>query len=123
MPGEKRGRMPRAFLSECPRAPAFVTVTLMSKTTGHIIRMIGMLIEMLGVWGVYQASNSKTPWVISIPGAGTMPVAWLAVFVGLIIWLAGVFIVYSNKPFRHKKMRFRRRGSLRPVATRCEVSG
>ena len=31
----------------------------MNKTTGHIIRMIGMLIEMIGVWGVYQASNSK----------------------------------------------------------------
>ena len=29
---------------------------------------------------------------------------WLS-FVGLIIWLAGVFIVYSNKPLRRKKMR------------------
>ena len=77
----------------------------MSKTTGHIIRMIGMLVEMLGVWGVYQASNSKAPWVISISGAGTMPVAWLAVFAGLIIWLAGVFIVYSNNPYRRKKLR------------------
>jgi hypothetical protein len=77
----------------------------MNKTTGHIIRMIGMVIEMLGVWGVYQASNSNTPWVISIPGAGPIAVAWLAVFVGLIVWLGGVFIVYSNKPFRHKKMR------------------
>ena len=70
----------------------------MNKTTGHIIRMIGMLIEMLGVWGVYQASQSKTPWLISIPGRGTIPVAWLAVFVGLCIWLAGVFIVYSYRP-------------------------
>jgi hypothetical protein len=78
----------------------------MNKTTGHVIRMIGMLIEMLGVWGVYQAGNSKTPWQISIPGAsGPMPIAWLAVFFGLVIWLVGVFVVYSNKPFRHKKMR------------------
>jgi hypothetical protein len=77
----------------------------MNKTTGHIIRMIGMLIEMLGVWGVYQASNSNTPWLISIPGAGSMPIAWLAVFFGLVIWLAGVFIVYSSKPFRHKTFR------------------
>jgi hypothetical protein len=75
----------------------------MNKTTGHIIRMIGMLIEMFGVWGVYQASNTKSPWLISIPGAGTMPVAWLAVFAGLIIWLAGVFIVYSYKPTRWRK--------------------
>jgi hypothetical protein len=74
------------------------SLTSMNKTTGHIIRMIGMVIEMFGVWGVYQASNSKTPWLISIPGAGTMPVAWLAVFTGLIIWLAGVFIVYSYRP-------------------------
>ena len=75
----------------------------MSKTTGHIIRMIGMLIEMFGVWGVYQASNSKNPWLISMPGAGTMPVAWLAVFAGLIIWLAGVFIVYSYRPTAPEK--------------------
>ncbi len=77
----------------------------MSKTTGHIIRMIGMLIEMLGVFGVYHASNSKTPWEISIPGAGKVAAAWLAVLVGLIVWLVGVFIVYSNKPLRQKKMR------------------
>ena len=71
---------------------------IMSKTTGHIIRMIGMLIEMFGLWGVYQGRYSKNPWLISVPGAGTMPVAWLAVFVGLIIWLTGVFIVYSYRP-------------------------
>ena len=70
----------------------------MTKTTGHIIRMIGMLIEMIGVWGVYQANNSKSPWLISIPGSGPIFVAWIPVFVGLIIWLTGVFIVYSYKP-------------------------
>jgi hypothetical protein len=75
----------------------------MSKTTGHIIRMTGMLIEMLGLWGVVQTSNSRAPWLISIPGAGTMPVAWLAVFIGLIVWLVGVFIVYSYKPRDSKK--------------------
>jgi hypothetical protein len=77
----------------------------MNKTTGHIIRMVGMLIEMLGFWGVYQANHSETPWVISIGNAGNIPVAWLAVAFGLFIWLAGVFIVYSNKPLRRKKMR------------------
>ena len=64
-------RRRRASSFERPKRPP--AIDLMSKTTGHIIRMIGMLIEMLGVWGVYQASNSKTPWVISIPGAGSMP--------------------------------------------------
>jgi len=74
----------------------------MSKTTGHIIRMTGMLIEMLGLWGVVQTRDSKAPWLISIPGAGTMPAVWLAVFVGLIVWLVGVFIVYSHKPSARK---------------------
>ena len=86
----------------------------MSKTTGHIIRMTGMLIEMLGVWGVYQANNSKTPWLISIPGTARMPAAWLAVFVGLIIWLVGVFIVYSYKPTAPEESPGRRRSSRRP---------
>jgi hypothetical protein len=75
----------------------------MTKTTGHIIRMIGMLTEMLGLWGVVQTRNSKSAWLISIPGAGTMPVAWLAVFIGLIVWLVGVFIVYSHKADIRKK--------------------
>jgi hypothetical protein len=70
----------------------------MNKTTGHIIRMAGMLIEMIGVWGVYQANNTKSPRVITIPGSGPIFVAWIPVFVGLIIWLTGVFIVYSYKP-------------------------
>ena len=77
----------------------------MNKTTGHIIRMVGMLIEMLGVWGVYQANHTETPLVMSIGRAGPIPVAWLAVVFGLIIWLAGVVIVYSNKPLRRNKMR------------------
>jgi hypothetical protein len=77
----------------------------MTKTTGHIIRMVGMLIEMIGVLGVYQSSKSDSSWSISIPGAGTIPAAWLAVFVGLVVWLTGVTIVYSNRPIRTKKMR------------------
>jgi uncharacterized RDD family membrane protein YckC len=76
----------------------------MNRTTGHIIRMAGMLIEMLGIWGVYQASTTKSPWQLSIPRMGNVPVAWLAVFCGLIIWLAGVFIVYSSKPMARKKI-------------------
>jgi hypothetical protein len=75
----------------------------MSKTTGHIVRMIGMLIEMFGVWGVYQASKTENPWAISIPGATSVPVAWLAVFAGLFIWLAGVFIVYTHRPAHSKQ--------------------
>jgi hypothetical protein len=70
----------------------------MTKTTGHIVRMIGMLIEMIGVWGVYQANNSKSPWVIRVPGSSPIFIAWIPVFVGLIIWLAGVYIVYSYNP-------------------------
>ncbi len=77
----------------------------MTKTTGHIIRMVGMLIEMIGVLGVYQSTKSDSPWTITIPGAGSVPAAWLAVFVGLVVWLTGVTIVYSNKPMRSKKMR------------------
>jgi hypothetical protein len=75
----------------------------MSKTSGHIIRMTGMLIQMLGLWGVIRWSDSKTPWLIWIPGAGTMPVPWLAVFGGMMIWLTGVFIVYSRKPSARKQ--------------------
>ena len=69
----------------------------MNRSTGHIIRIIGMLIEMVGVWGVYQTRNGNASWVITLSGGTSIPAAWVCVFVGLLIWLAGMFIVYSSK--------------------------
>ena len=46
----------------------------MNQTTGHLIRMIGLLIEMLGVWGVYNSTGEQGPGSdLSFPGGSTVP--------------------------------------------------
>ena len=47
-------RASRARAMSCPRFEARMT-----KTTGHIIRISGLLIEMLGLWGVFNATGDK----------------------------------------------------------------
>ena len=41
----------------------------MKKTTGHVIRICGLLIEMLGVWGVFSSTGAKTRPGSSFPAA------------------------------------------------------
>ena len=45
----------------------------MQKNTGHIIRICGLVIEMLGVWAVYNASGAADQARLSLPGGTTVP--------------------------------------------------
>jgi hypothetical protein len=69
----------------------------MTTLTGHILRMVGLLIEMLGVWGVYSGGDAKTMAHIPLPGGKTMPLAWLGVGLGFVVWLLGTAMVYSSR--------------------------
>ncbi len=56
----------------------------MRKTTGHVIRISGLVIEMLGIWGVYRASVNTDQPRIQVPGGTTISVAWIAVGLGFV---------------------------------------
>ena len=72
----------------------------MKKTTGHVIRISGLLIEMLGVWGVFNATGAKDPARLQLPGGTVVPLAWLAVGLGFVLWLTGTILVYFSRPAR-----------------------
>ena len=71
----------------------------MRKTTGHIIRITGLLIEMLGIWGVYNATDDKQAR-LELPGGTLIPVAWLAIGLGFVLWLTGTILVYAVRSGR-----------------------
>jgi hypothetical protein len=73
----------------------------MSKSlTGQLLRLGGLIIEMLGVWAVFQGNGDKNPPSLRIPGTAPLPLAWLGVGVGFVLWLAGTALVYAARPSR-----------------------
>jgi hypothetical protein len=69
----------------------------MTRTTGHLIRYTGLLIEMLGVWGVYNSYGQKDPAGIRLPGGDVVPWTWIVVTLGFAIWLTGTIIVFASR--------------------------
>ena len=77
----------------------------MRKTAGHIIRISGLVIEMLGIWGVYNASVNADQPRFQLPGGTTISLAWIAVGLGFALWLTGTFLVYAGRPRRKRLQR------------------
>jgi hypothetical protein len=72
----------------------------MKKATGQILRLGGLLIEMLGVLGVVTRSPEVAAARLRLPGGTMMAPAWIAVVLGFLIWLLGTFLVYGSRPSR-----------------------
>jgi hypothetical protein len=71
------------------------------KTAGPILRLTGLLIEMLGIWAVFQQSRGPEAARWQLPGGSSLPLAWLAVALGFILWLLGTIMVYGSRS-RHR---------------------
>jgi hypothetical protein len=68
----------------------------MTKNTGHVIRIIGLVIEMAGVWGVvYRSRVDNGQARLQLPGGSGISWPWIAVGVGFVIWLTGRLVVAS----------------------------
>jgi hypothetical protein len=74
----------------------------MRKTTGHIIRISGLVIEMLGIWGVFNATGDNDQARLELPGGTVVPLAWLAVGLGFVLWLTGTLLVYAARSGRKR---------------------
>jgi hypothetical protein len=77
----------------------------MINVTGHILRMVGMLIELFVVWRVCAGSDERLTTLITLPGGGRTQVAWLAMGAGLVIWSTGTAMVYSSRRSRRPPKR------------------
>jgi hypothetical protein len=61
--------------------------------------MVGLFIEMAGVWAVYTGWDDPGKMRVTIPGiARGWPVSWVVLWVGLVIWIVGVILVYRSAP-------------------------
>jgi hypothetical protein len=71
--------------------------------TGQLLRMSGLLIELLGLM-VFLATNpdNRAFW-LRLPGAGTFPVAWLIVAAGFVLWLMGTAALYRASGRRNDR--------------------
>ncbi len=75
----------------------------MTTLRGQLARITGLVVEMLGIWGVFQSSNQPAPRAIALPGGTAVPLAWLAVGFGFILWLTGTFMIVTSR--RGNKLR------------------
>ena len=73
----------------------------MRKTTGHVIRISGLLIELLGIWSVFNVPADSKHASLELPGGTVLPLAWLAVGLGFVLWFTGTLLVYAPR-FRQK---------------------
>jgi len=78
----------------------------MSKVIGNILRMSGLLIEMVGVWAIFSGKGDKNATLVSLPGGNTAPVVWVVVVgAGFLLWLTGRILVSLSRPRRGKPER------------------
>ena len=73
----------------------------MNRVAAHLIRMGGLLIEMIGVWAVFTDRGGT----VSLPGGSAAPLAWLALGLGFVLWLAGTVLVMFLRAPRRKPQR------------------
>jgi hypothetical protein len=74
---------------------------LMNRPLGNILRMTGLLIEMVGVWAIFSGQGDRNATLISLPGGNQAPVVWVVVVgVGFLLWLTGRILVSLKRPQR-----------------------
>jgi hypothetical protein len=73
----------------------------MRKNTGHILRISGLLIEMLGIWGAMSVTGQKDQARVELPGGTIIPLAWIAIGFGFVLWLTGTIVVQMARPRRN----------------------
>lgn len=74
----------------------------MMRRTAQWLRMIGLLIEMVGVVGVVRERGGNEFPQIQVPGGPSVSSAWVAVVLGFVIWLIARILLASDRPSRHQ---------------------
>jgi hypothetical protein len=73
----------------------------MHRSTGQILRFVGLLIEMLGILGLAFWTRTD-PAGTPLPGSFPPRLAWIVVGLGFVIWLAGNTLIYWPR-VEHKR--------------------
>jgi len=73
----------------------------MRRTTGQILRMLGLLIEMAGIL-VMVVWNRTDGAGAPLPGSLSSRQIWVIVITGFVIWLIGHILFFWSKPGRSR---------------------
>ena len=73
----------------------------MTRTTGRILRMLGLLIEMAGIF-VMLVWNRTDEAGAPLPGSLSSRQVWTIVITGFVIWLVGGILFYWPRPGPNK---------------------
>ncbi len=68
------------------------------RMTGQLLRLIGLLIEMVGVVGVVRERGGHDVPRVQVPGGPLVSSAWLAVVLGFVIWLVATILLAATRP-------------------------
>jgi hypothetical protein len=75
----------------------------MTRTIGHLVRITGLVIELVGIWALYAGRDDKAPTLVWLPGGRAVPAAWLAVGLGFILWLSGRILLSISREGRRAR--------------------
>ncbi len=72
------------------------------RMTGQLLRLVGLLIEMLGVVGIIRERGGSELPRVPIPGVPAVSAAWFAVVLGFVVWLAATILLAATRPPRRE---------------------
>lgn len=72
----------------------------MTRLVGQWLRLIGLVIEMVGVVGVVRERGGQPVPQLRLPSGSVVSSAWLAVGLGFVLWLVATILINSSKPAR-----------------------
>jgi hypothetical protein len=72
----------------------------MIRITGQWLRLIGLLVEMIGVVGIVRERGGASLPQVPLPGGRAVSAAWIAVGLGFVIWLVATILLAASRPPR-----------------------
>jgi hypothetical protein len=72
----------------------------MKKLVGQFMRLGGLIVEMLGVLAVMKGDEGRFATKLQLPGFEPVPLAWIGIGLGFVLWLVGTVLVYWSRPSR-----------------------
>ncbi len=70
----------------------------MKRVVGQILRLVGLMIEMFGVFGVLTGRGDFEAVRLRLPNGTVVSPAWIAIALGFVIWLLGTILGLGPRP-------------------------
>jgi drug/metabolite transporter (DMT)-like permease len=75
----------------------------MIRITGQWLRLIGLLVEMVGVVGIVRERGGTPAPPLTLPGGRVVSSAWIAVGLGFVLWLVATILLATTRSPRRDK--------------------